>query len=64
MRKAVSAPSRAPLGARSGLGVTIASAIVAYGLLVLTSAMTVERLVEALPPDIIAATSVTGGFAP
>ncbi len=52
MRKAASTPCHPPL--LGGLGITIASAAVAYALFVLTSAMTVERLIDSAPPEIIA----------
>jgi hypothetical protein len=62
MRNPASTRSPSPAASRWDLGVAIVSAAVAYGLFVLTCAMTVERLIAAAPPDIVAA--VTGGLAP
>jgi len=65
MRNSASARSRLP--AAGGLGVTVALAVVAYGLFVLTCAMTVERLIDDAPPELLAGIEqamVTGGLAP
>jgi hypothetical protein len=67
MRKAFSPARRPPLGARWELGATLVSAAIAYGLLVLVVAMTVERLIQAAPPEIVAGlmqSAVAGGLAP
>ncbi len=52
MRNQASTRSHPPL--MDGLGVTIASAAIAYALFVLTSAMTVERLIDSAPPELVA----------
>ncbi|HTP84608.1 MAG TPA: hypothetical protein VMQ11_16775 [Alphaproteobacteria bacterium] len=65
MRKAASTGCHPPL--MGGLGITIASAAVAYVLFVLTSAMTVERLIDSAPPEIaagIAQAAAAGWLAP
>ena len=67
MRNVVSAPPGPPFGARWELGVTVVSAIVAYGLLVLDSALTVGRLIDAAPPEIVAGlvqSAIMAGLAP
>lgn len=66
MRNPSSTGFRPRADERPGLGVTIASALVAYVLLVLTCAMTVERLIAATPPDIVAgiAQSAAAGWFP
>jgi len=54
MRNPAPARPNSPAASRWGLGVTIVSAAVAYALFVLTAAMTVARLLDATPPDIVA----------
>jgi hypothetical protein len=53
MRKAAATRGHPPVAGRPDLRVTIASAVVAYVLLVLTCGLAVERLVAATPPDIV-----------
>ncbi len=65
MRKAASTRCHPPL--MGGVCITVISAAVAYALFVLTSAMTVERLIDRAPPEIIdgiAQAAAAGWLAP
>ena len=54
MRNALLPAHRPPLGARWEQGVTFVSAAIAFGLLLLTAALTVERLIDTVPPAVLA----------
>lgn len=53
MRNALLPARRPPLGARWEHGVTLVSAATAFGLLLLTAALTVERLIDTIPPPVV-----------